>query len=255
MTNVDLVRPSRDGDQFHYHWAARHCLALLSLADDLVAVTIEGASTIEDSDVPLREGEELIDVGFYYGSEELAHARRIRYVQLKHSTRRAHQHWTASGLEKTIQGFAARYNEVLGRLAKDEIRERIRYEFTTNRPIEESLQKALEDLGREGVPADSKMETVLLGFTQLDETKARDFFKLFSTVSGEPDLWSDTNASDQSGLPTVGLLHVLALGGQPDGDRTAGGPIFTGQGSRPEREGPISPFAAVLDQAVLHGTG
>ena len=29
MTSTDLVRSSRDGDQFHYHWAARQCLKLL----------------------------------------------------------------------------------------------------------------------------------------------------------------------------------------------------------------------------------
>jgi hypothetical protein len=29
MTSADLVRSSRDGDQFHYYWAARQCLKLL----------------------------------------------------------------------------------------------------------------------------------------------------------------------------------------------------------------------------------
>jgi hypothetical protein len=81
-TNSDLVRTSRDGDQFHYHWAARHCLSLLPGVSDLVAISIEGASTAEGAGSVL-EGDELIDVGFYYGSEQLEEARLVRYVQLR----------------------------------------------------------------------------------------------------------------------------------------------------------------------------
>lgn len=106
----DLVRPSRDGDQFHYTWAARCCLRLLPFDAKLRAVTIEGASpseaTAEDS---VTIGEELIDVGEYYDSENLEQATLIRYLQLKHSTLRADEAWTPSGLEKTLNGFAERY--------------------------------------------------------------------------------------------------------------------------------------------------
>jgi hypothetical protein len=84
-TDSDLVRASRDGDQFHYHWAARHCLALLPGVSDLVAISIEGASAVEGPG-SANEGDELIDVGFYFGSERLKDARLVRYVQLKHST-------------------------------------------------------------------------------------------------------------------------------------------------------------------------
>ena len=82
MPGNDLVRPSRDGDQFHYHWAARQCLELLSGTSDLVAVTIEGASSLEvlgeahrtreaSASGPIVEaGEELIDVGLYFGDED-----------------------------------------------------------------------------------------------------------------------------------------------------------------------------------------
>ena len=43
-SNAMLVRPSREGDQFHYVWAARRSLRLLLPSSGLVAVTIEGAS-------------------------------------------------------------------------------------------------------------------------------------------------------------------------------------------------------------------
>src|SRR5207245_361169 len=110
MSNSDLVRFSRNGDQFHYLWAVRRCLLLLSPTSDLVAVSIEGASTAENAPgESLDAGEELIDVGEYYGSEAVEKATLIRYVQLKHSTQRAGEPWTASGLEKTLRGFADRY--------------------------------------------------------------------------------------------------------------------------------------------------
>jgi hypothetical protein len=44
MTSTDLVRSSRDGDQFHYYWAARQCLKLLLPGSGLAAVSIEGSS-------------------------------------------------------------------------------------------------------------------------------------------------------------------------------------------------------------------
>ena len=40
----DMVRPSRDGDQFHYIRAARLCLQLLRPGSLLHAVTVEGAA-------------------------------------------------------------------------------------------------------------------------------------------------------------------------------------------------------------------
>jgi hypothetical protein len=70
MSETNLVRPSRDGDQFHYLWAARRCLLFLLPNASLKAVTIEGASPSE-AEAPDRiaTGEELIDVGEYYGGE------------------------------------------------------------------------------------------------------------------------------------------------------------------------------------------
>jgi len=108
--NSELVRFSRDGDQFHYLWAARRCLLLLSPTSGLVAVSIEGASKAENAPgKSLNTGEELIDVAEYYGNEVIEKASCVRYIQLKHSTKHADKPWTASGLEKTLRGFANRY--------------------------------------------------------------------------------------------------------------------------------------------------
>ena len=82
-----LVRASRDGDQFQYLWAARRCFRLLSPSTGLVAVTIEGASSIKfPAGEAVAAGEELIDVGEYYGSQDVTQATLVRYIQLKHST-------------------------------------------------------------------------------------------------------------------------------------------------------------------------
>ena len=85
MSNSNAVRFSRDSDQFHYLWAARRCLRLLSPTDDLVAVSIEGPSAQEtQTGESVEAGEEQIDVGEYYRSEDIGKATLVRYIQLKH---------------------------------------------------------------------------------------------------------------------------------------------------------------------------
>ncbi|MET3479460.1 AVAST type 3 anti-phage nuclease/ATPase Avs3a [Variovorax atrisoli] len=192
MTKHDLVRPSRDGDQFHYHWASRQCLGLLPGSGDLVAVTIEGASTVEGPE-SVDEGEELIDIGLYYGSEEFNAARFVRYIQLKHSTLHAQKAWTASGLEKTIRGFAQRYASLRKHYSASELRQRVRFEFTTNRPIESQLHEALVDLAGHVADRHPARREALVKLTQLNEPDAVDFFQVFLAEGGEPDLWAQRN--------------------------------------------------------------
>ena len=94
MSESMLVRASRDGDQFHYLWAARRALQLLAPQSGLVAITIEGAATTEFPGAEQVEvGEQLIDIAEYFGSTELESATRIRYMQLKHSTLRVDEVW------------------------------------------------------------------------------------------------------------------------------------------------------------------
>src|SRR5438270_11898730 len=114
MSKTNLVRPSRDGDQFHYLWAARRCLQLLSAHDDLVAISIEGPSPGERAgESSAIAGEEVIDIAEYFGSEDFQKARLVRYMQLKHSTLHATEPWSASGLENTVKGFVKRYQALL----------------------------------------------------------------------------------------------------------------------------------------------
>ena len=111
---ADLTRPSRDGDQFHYLWAARRCLALLLPTTDLVGIGVEGASADEArsaSSTPAADA--VIDIAEYYGDTESGRAQRVHYLQLKHSTRHPAKARTARGLKTTLKAFAEKYGEVL----------------------------------------------------------------------------------------------------------------------------------------------
>lgn len=189
MAGADLIRPSRDGDQFHYHWAARQCLQLLPGQTNLVAITIEGTSTQEAKGGEIDAGEQLIDVGLYYGSENLDQARLIRYVQLKHSTRASAEAWTISGLKKTIKGFADRYAQLTERFSDEDIAQRFRFEFTTNRPIESKLKEALGDFLSGTTSRYPTLHKSLIEYAGLDNDRASHFFKLFIAEGEEGDLW------------------------------------------------------------------
>ena len=142
MSQADLVRTSRDGDQFHYLRAARLCLELLKLGTSLAAVTIEGTSPDEE----ITEGLNVIDLALYHGSTVPESASQIAYRQFKHSTLHAAEEWTDSGLKKTLVGFSARYEKLVESYGSDDVSKRFRFEFETNRPIRATVFEALSDL-------------------------------------------------------------------------------------------------------------
>lgn len=190
---VDLVRASRDGDQFHYHWAARQCLFLLGNDSDLAAVTIEGVSGEESVDQCLEAGTDQIDIGLYFGSESRTAARRIRYLQLKHSTHQENVPWNANGLAVTLRGFAERYSETLKHLPCEQVAQRYCFEFLTNRPISQSVIETLADLKTGQCPRHPKEHKLLASYTKLASSLIRGFFELFSVECGEPNLWAQRN--------------------------------------------------------------
>lgn len=138
MELLDPVRPSRDGDQFHYVWAARHSLKLLDPNGDLVMIVVEGSS---NNDTPKRSGEQVIDLAEYYGSSELATAKLVVYRQFKHTTLQERSPWTASWLKKTLLGFAERYKELLNEHPGSV--ENVKFTLTTNRPASSDVHTAL----------------------------------------------------------------------------------------------------------------
>jgi hypothetical protein len=194
MSGTNLVRPSRDGDQFHYLWAARRCLLLISPTASLKAVTIEGPSLSEaDAADPIITGEELIDVGEYYGSENLEQATLIRYIQLKHSTLRTDKAWTPSELKKTLKGFAARYMALQQRLGAVNLNGKLEFWFVSNRPINTDFLEAIHDAA-EGIPARHVDELKKLErFTSLKDTALASFCKLLQLEGNQEGVWDQQN--------------------------------------------------------------
>ena len=109
MGYAEQVRASRDGDRFHYYWAARRALRLLDLTGDLRAIGVEGLPEGEEV-----EGEEVIDVAEYFGGRDAETCSWFRYTQLKHSTMRRDQLIVASELRKTLDKFAEIYRRETG---------------------------------------------------------------------------------------------------------------------------------------------
>jgi hypothetical protein len=69
METAEYVRPSRDGDQFHYVWAARRALRLPDPLGRLVMVSVESTSS---KDTTSGSGEEVIDLAEYHGTDDVA---------------------------------------------------------------------------------------------------------------------------------------------------------------------------------------
>lgn len=197
MAKQGSVGPSRSGDQFHYQWAARQCLGLLTGTDGLVAVTIEGAS-LDEGEASTSVGDEVIDVGLYYGSEEVTAATSIRYVQLKHSSRQAHTPWTASGLKGTIEGFAGRFKKLEASLGLGVLANKVRFVFLTNRPMDGTVLEALADIAAGSIaPRHRKIDKLLKQYAASADSNVQSFFASFSVEAGEPDLWEQRNLLNQ----------------------------------------------------------
>lgn len=137
MRYVETVRASRDGDRFHYYWAARRALRLLNLTGDLEVVGVEGLPEGEEG-----EGEEVIDVAEYYGGHDAETCTRFCYAQLKHSTMRTDQLIVASELSKTLAKFGKIYRREMerGRGAK------LEFVFVANRALSEKVRISLQEL-------------------------------------------------------------------------------------------------------------
>ena len=197
MAKQGSVGPSRSGDQFHYQWAARQCLGLLTGENGLVAVAIEGAS-LDEGDASTSIGDEVIDVGLYYGSEDVTAATSIRYVQLKHSSRQAHTPWTASGLRGTIEGFAGRFKKLEASLGLGVLAKTVRFVFLTNRPMDGAVLEALADIASGStVPRHREIDELLKRYAASAGSNTQSFFAAFSVEAGEPDLWEQRNLLSQ----------------------------------------------------------
>jgi hypothetical protein len=145
-----------------------------------VAISVEGASTLESAQgEDINAGEQVIDIAEYYGSEELAASEYVNYVQLKHSTKNADTPWEPSRLERTLSGFAQRFLALEAVLGSEDLAERVRFSFVSNRPLHPDFLDSIIDAAND-VPANRHPEMLqkLAKITTLDMEKLRAFLKL-----------------------------------------------------------------------------
>ncbi|MCP1843949.1 hypothetical protein J2R78_006916 [Bradyrhizobium sp. USDA 4538] len=160
----------------------------------MVAVAIEGPSPDEQpGSAPVEAGEELIDIAEYFGSEDIKQARLVRYMQLKHSTLHADDPWTASGLEKTIRGYAKRYAELQKTTPRAELANKLEFWFVTNRPISSDVAEAVEDAANEATARHPNERKKLEDFTGLTGADLADFCKLLHFEDREDGYWDQRN--------------------------------------------------------------
>ncbi|MEW2009552.1 hypothetical protein AB0300_08795 [Microbacterium sp. NPDC078814] len=134
MARVDLLAPSRAGDKFHYYWAARKALELLSAGTDRTEIVVEGRAPSDRQ----TDADEVIDVAEYFESDS---QQRVIYSQLKHSSRRLSTEWSLSDFEDVISRFAA--------ICADQIQHgsypitAMTFRIVTNRPISASVSESV----------------------------------------------------------------------------------------------------------------
>ncbi|GAB6921147.1 hypothetical protein JCM9803A_15970 [Rhodococcus erythropolis] len=144
-TGTERVRASRDGDRFHYTWAAARLLKLLSPATDLRQVSIEGLGSAPSEAEP--DGAEVIDLVEFYGqSGEDFTSLEVR--QFKHSTLHPNENVTLGEVRKILSKFA----QLDDTLRMQYPQATIRFSIVTNKPISSDAVNAVRDLAS-GQPA------------------------------------------------------------------------------------------------------
>ena len=114
-------------------------------------------------------------------------------MQLKHSTRRAAQAWTASGLETTLRGFAGKYDELVQRFGADYVSTRFEFWFVTNRPVSAKVMHTVDDVARGTAPRYPVERRKLKRVTGLVDTELSSFCRLLHFEDGQDDYWNQRN--------------------------------------------------------------
>lgn len=150
-TGTERVRASRDGDRFHYTWAAARLLRLLSPASDLQQISIEGLGAAPADEEP--EGAEVIDLVEFYGSPENDFT-SLEVRQFKHSTLRPNDNFTVSEVRDVLAKFAQLDDSLCAQYPGATIR----FSIVTNKPIAPAAIRAVHEIAngqsRVGSPGD-----------------------------------------------------------------------------------------------------
>lgn len=192
MSSTDLVRTSRDGDQFHYLWASRRALLLLSNETKLRQLTIEGVSPIEFDNQHVTEGEYVVDVAEYYGGDNFKTANKIKYYQLKHTTVAKEEPFPPSKLKNTLEGFSERYSRLVEVVGKEIAQAKLEFIFVSNRPIHVGFHESITQIAS-GNPTSQTNQKKIEDFTSLKGSELSDFCKLITFDINADDYWEQRN--------------------------------------------------------------
>lgn len=138
-TGSERVRASRDGDRFHYTWAAARLLQLLSPASGLQQVSIEGLGSTRSDAEP--DGSEVIDLVEFYGLPEGDFA-SLEVRQFKHSTLHPDANLTLGEVCSILNKFAQLDDSLRTRYP----RATVRFSIVTNKPIHPAAANAVREL-------------------------------------------------------------------------------------------------------------
>ena len=142
---IDKVRASKAGHAYHEAWAARTALELLLPSTNLTAITLEGFD--EQDEQELGTGAvEIADLVRYHGGTDVARSERVTVVQFKYSIASADKAVRAADLASTLVKFAITDAELRAAHGDEHVKNVVRYEFATNRPIHENLAPAINAL-------------------------------------------------------------------------------------------------------------
>lgn len=173
----ELVRYSRAGDVFHYRWAARRCLQLISPQSRINRIVIEGSKENK------LAGEYVIDVAEYSSSLTKDGFQDVAYYQLKHTTVHKNNPFDLSGLKGTFEGFAQRFQDMSGSTAKID---GVIFAIVTNRPINRNLKNNIEKISA-GEKSSLNYIKTLAKYTQLTGEDLKRFCSCIKFVDGEGD--------------------------------------------------------------------
>ncbi|WP_341279738.1 ATP-binding protein [Paenibacillus sp. FSL H8-0537] len=173
----ELVRYSRAGDIFHYRWAARRCLRLISPKSRINQIVIEGSKENK------LAGEYVIDVAEYADSLTRQGFQDVAYYQLKHTTVHKNNPFDLSDLKETFEGFSKRFQKLIS--ANTQVDSAI-FTIVTNRPINQNLKENIEKLSI-GAKANAKYKNTLSKYTQLPDEDLKKFCACIKFADGEGD--------------------------------------------------------------------
>ena len=159
MNRVPDAAESNAGDDFHLLWAARRALRLLDLNGWMKGVRVEGPNPKDAVVTESNDGDSLlgIDLTEYFGGTDFRTADRVTYSQLKYSTRRADQDWTAAKLVEgknaakphnasVIHRLSQAYKAHLDTYGRDIALSKLSIQLISNRSCSAKLTEALAEL-------------------------------------------------------------------------------------------------------------